>query len=206
MSRKAIKDVRRAQLLQAAIAGIAKHGLGNVTIAHVSEIAGMSRGIVNFYFTSKEKMLQEVLAHMTGTVQALLEKSQDAEDALLAAMHPSVMNRKFLSVLLAFYGEAAASKSTAAQLKALDQALLEAFSSTLDRARAALAAQMVMGSWLRLHLQTVTREDALTQAKEWLADSAQREPGRESAKLRLVKSEPEPEPVIADLFSLAANQ
>ncbi|MBN8531221.1 MAG: TetR family transcriptional regulator, partial [Alphaproteobacteria bacterium] len=177
-----------------------------VTIAHVSELAGMSRGIVNFYFTSKEKMLQEVLGHMVGTVVTQLEKAREAEEVLLAAMHPSVMNRKFLSVLMAFYGEAAASKATASQLKALDQALLESFSHALGRAKAALAAQLVAGSWLRLHLQAVTREEAVAQAKDWLADLLQHEPAKENAKLRLVaKSEPEPEAAIGDLFSLAAN-
>src|ERR1700759_100591 len=64
MARRDVKDKRKQQLMEANIASIARRGLEGTTIAHVSKGAGLSRGIVNFYFTSKEKMMQETLAFL----------------------------------------------------------------------------------------------------------------------------------------------
>ncbi|MFO1242979.1 MAG: TetR/AcrR family transcriptional regulator [Rickettsiales bacterium] len=73
--------MRRVQLMEAAMITIAAHGLTQTTIAHVSAAAGMSRGIINFYFKSKESMLRETLAHLLQTeqeaVEAALQKSGD---------------------------------------------------------------------------------------------------------------------------------
>jgi len=62
--RKKIKDKRRVQLLEANMESIAKRGLAETTITHISQAAGMSRGIINFYFDSKETMMIETLRHI----------------------------------------------------------------------------------------------------------------------------------------------
>ncbi len=62
--RKASKEVRRAQLIEATIDSIAKRGYASTTMADVADGAGLSRGIVNFHFESKENLLAETLMYM----------------------------------------------------------------------------------------------------------------------------------------------
>ncbi|MDA9180435.1 TetR family transcriptional regulator, partial [Emcibacteraceae bacterium] len=60
-TRRAAKGVRKRQLIEAAITSIAKRGLGDTTLAHVSQSAGLSQGIINLHFTNKENLLYETL-------------------------------------------------------------------------------------------------------------------------------------------------
>ena len=62
--RKAPKETRRLQLIEATIDSLAKRGYAETTMADVTEGAGLSRGIVNFHFESKEKLLVATLQHM----------------------------------------------------------------------------------------------------------------------------------------------
>jgi AcrR family transcriptional regulator len=54
-SRKAAKEVRQVQLIEATIDSLAKRDYSETTMADVADGAGLSRGIVNFHFESKEK-------------------------------------------------------------------------------------------------------------------------------------------------------
>src|SRR5919109_4630275 len=62
--RKASKEARRQQLIEATIDSLAKRGYSETTMADVADGAGLSRGIVNFHFESKEKLLVATLQYM----------------------------------------------------------------------------------------------------------------------------------------------
>ena len=62
--RKASKETRRLQLIDATIDSLAKRGFSDTTMADVADGAGLSRGIVNFHFESKDKLLVATLQHM----------------------------------------------------------------------------------------------------------------------------------------------
>ncbi len=62
--RKASKEIRRQQLIEATIDSLARRGYSETTMADVADGAGLSRGIVNFHFESKEKLLVATLQHM----------------------------------------------------------------------------------------------------------------------------------------------
>ena len=62
--RTASKEVRQGQLIKASIRSIARHGLSETTIATVANEAGLSQGIINLHFKSKERLLEETLAHI----------------------------------------------------------------------------------------------------------------------------------------------
>lgn len=125
MPRRDVKDKRRQQLMEANIASIAKRGFAETTIAHVSKGAGMSRGIVNFYFTSKENMMQDTLRFLTEEYtriwqQALLTKQEEtpevsAEELLHtlidANFDASVCAPKRLNIWSAFWGHASTHKA-----------------------------------------------------------------------------------------------
>ena len=55
---------RRGQLIQATIESIARHGLSGTTMARVAQAAGLSTGIVNFYFQTKDALLLATLEHV----------------------------------------------------------------------------------------------------------------------------------------------
>lgn len=114
-SRTASKAVRKQQLIEATITSIAQHGISGTTMNTVTKIAGLSVGIVNFHFDSKEKLFEETLRHLAnehrsrwGTTVARDDLAP--EDRLLAIVeaefHPDICNRDKLTVWTSFYGEA----------------------------------------------------------------------------------------------------
>ena len=52
--RTAPKEIRRLQLIMAAIDSISKRGFAATTLRHVTEQAKLSHGVVNYHFQSKE--------------------------------------------------------------------------------------------------------------------------------------------------------
>lgn len=115
MGRFDIRETRRVQLIEATIASIAKRGFAETTLAHVADGAKLSRGIVNFYFRSKEELLVETLRHMAQDYQAhwqaAVAGAGESAVAKLDAMIESdfdlsTANRKKVTVWYAFWGEA----------------------------------------------------------------------------------------------------
>lgn len=113
-NRKASKDRRRRQLIEATIDSIAKRGLGDTTLSHVSKTAGLSQGIVNLHFTSKENLLNETLTHIRDDYEqnwkkALEKAGRDPAKQLSvlarADYKASVADSKKLAVWFAFWGE-----------------------------------------------------------------------------------------------------
>jgi len=114
-SRRALsKERRRQQLIDATIKCISKKGLGSLTLADVANEAGLSQGIVNLHFNSKDNLLSETLRFLaedydTQFMQTVRESSPAAADTLLALMEmdlkPAVCDRKKLAVWFAFWGE-----------------------------------------------------------------------------------------------------
>jgi TetR/AcrR family transcriptional repressor of bet genes len=108
------RDVRRTQLIDATITSIARHGIAGTTLSTVTEAAGLSIGIVNFHFVSKQKLLEETLLHLAREHHRHWRKAYDdaglsAAGKLLAIVdahfHPRICTRRKLAVWFAFYGE-----------------------------------------------------------------------------------------------------
>jgi len=115
MRRRDIKDIRRQELIDATIESIARRGFADTTLAHVADGAGLSRGIVNFYFKSKDDLLIATLRHMAeeyeASWRAAVERAGPSPAAALDAMietdfDPIVASRKKVTVWYAFWGEA----------------------------------------------------------------------------------------------------
>ena len=114
MARDAIKEIRREQLIVATIDVIARKGFSELTLADVAETAKLSTGIVNFYFKSKDALLNATLTHMVGeyrrTWRANVDAAPPSPAARITAMLESdfqrlVANRKTVTVWYAFWGE-----------------------------------------------------------------------------------------------------
>lgn len=109
------KEVRRQQLIEATIKSIAKHGIGGTTMSTVTEYAGLSIGIVNFHFESKQKLFEETLVYLAREhhdhwLKGYKDAGLSASDKLMAIVdahfHPKICSQKKLAVWYAFYGEA----------------------------------------------------------------------------------------------------
>ena len=78
--RTASKEERQTQLIKATIRSIARRGLSETTIATVAKEAGLSQGIINLHFQSKDRLLVETLRYVADeyTMPALSFVSTDS--------------------------------------------------------------------------------------------------------------------------------
>ena len=133
--RTASKEARRQQLIEATIKCISKRGIGSTTLGDVAKEAGLSQGIVNLHFKSKENLFNETLRFLAeeykSQFEKVLEKSGPAAaDKLLALMEmdlrPSVCDPKKLAVWFGFWGEVKAMPTYRKMCNEYDQGYDEA--------------------------------------------------------------------------------
>lgn len=79
--RKASREVRRQQLIDATIETLATRGYAQTTMTDVARTAGVSHGLVNFHFETKENLLAETLLFLAQ------EYRDNWQEALAAAPH-----------------------------------------------------------------------------------------------------------------------
>ena len=112
--RTASKRERQHQLILATIQSVASNGLSDTTMATVSSEAGLSQGIINLHFQSKDRLLVETLNFVADEYREAWEKalqkagSSAAEQlaALVAVdFKRPVCDRNKLAVWFAFWGE-----------------------------------------------------------------------------------------------------
>lgn len=179
MPRANVKDKRKAELIAAALDSIAKRGLVETTITHIAKGAGMSRGIVNFYFDSKEMMMREALKTLIDEYEAIWYQAEqvagDDPYARLRALIDAHFSKKLcsakrLGMMSAFWGHAASQTAYRFQLEASDAAIERSFTEALahyeqvsleeSTHHARQLHALIRGLWLSFMLnpQTVSRE------------------------------------------------
>jgi len=171
-SRRALsKERRRQQLIDATIKCIARKGLGSTTLADVAMEAGLSQGIVNLHFNSKDNLLTETLRFLAEDydaqfMQAIEKAAADAASKLQALMEmdmsPSICDRKKLSVWFAFWGEVKAVPTY--------QKMCAAYDDRYDKIMFGLCSDIVReGDYENIDAQIVT--DALSSLTDglWLS-------------------------------------
>lgn len=190
-SRKASRETRRQQLIEATIDSLAKRGYAETTLANVADGAKLSRGIVNFHFESKEKLLIATLQYMSDEYQnhwnaALAKAEPTPAGRMWALVHADfdrrICTRRKLAAWCAFWGEAKSRPTYQALCGATDQnyqktfvelcaALKEEGGYAYDPDAMALAVcSMLEGLWFRLMMNDgLTREKALQAAVEYVA-------------------------------------
>lgn len=188
--RKASKETRRQQLIEATIDSLAKRGYAETTLADVADGAGLSRGIVNFHFESKENLLIATLQFMADEYgahwSAALEKAGDSAASRLWALVAADFDRKIctkrkLAAWCAFWGEAKSRPTYQALCGARDVKYQDTFISLCAELKAeagygydaetiALSlGAMMEGLWFRLMMgDGLTREKAHAASIEYL--------------------------------------
>jgi AcrR family transcriptional regulator len=88
--RKISRDQRRQQLIEATMRVLARNGYSQTTLSNVAAEAGVSHGLVNFHFETKEKLLTATLMFMADEYrqnwQAALKAAGDDPARKLAAL------------------------------------------------------------------------------------------------------------------------
>ena len=196
--RTASKEERQEQLIQATIRSVASRGLSDTTMATVSSEAGLSQGIINLHFQSKERLLVETLRYIADEYRQswmkALNGAGDRPAARLAALMKvdfrlPVCDRNKLAVWFAFWGESK-SRPTYRQICAerdrayreemvqVCQALIEEgkYRGVHADAVAAGLAAMTSGLWLDMltNPRSMSRQDALGICLHFLATTFDR--------------------------------
>jgi AcrR family transcriptional regulator len=113
-SRKASRPVRRQQLIDATIVVLARKGYSALTVADVAKTAGLSVGIINFHFESKEKLLASCLTHLAEEYyrnwQAALATpgasvAEKLQLVILGDFNDKIFTPDKLAAWIAFWGE-----------------------------------------------------------------------------------------------------
>ena len=172
ISRRALsKERRRRQLIDATIKCISKKGLGSLTLGDVASEAGLSQGIINLHFKSKDNLLSETLRFLIEDydaqfMQTVEQPSRSAAETLLALMEmdlkPAICDRKKLAVWFAFWGEVKAVPTYQKIGAAYDDKFCEIIIELCERI-------ISEGNYRNLSAQTVT--DTLTSLTDgfWLS-------------------------------------
>jgi TetR/AcrR family transcriptional repressor of bet genes len=91
--KRSVKDMRRDELMEAAIMVIAKEGLHGTTLSQIAVEAGMSTALVNHYFDSKEDLLEATMRRLSGRyrseIMALMAENPTPAQRLRAIIEGS---------------------------------------------------------------------------------------------------------------------
>ena len=111
------KEARRQELIKATMKCIARSGLSSTTMAEITQEAGLSLGIVNLHFQSKENLLQETLRSVSEEYIEGWEKighndklspAEKLQGCIDFDFGPKVCTRDKLAVWFSFWGESKA--------------------------------------------------------------------------------------------------
>lgn len=98
-SRTFTEEARRAQIIGCAIEALAEVGFGGASLAEIARRAGVSKGVVSYYFDGKDDLLGHVLLDVyTRAGAAIAERIAGDED-------PSAVVRGYIEANLEFLGE-----------------------------------------------------------------------------------------------------
>lgn len=112
--RRAPRDVRRLQLIEAMIDVLARKGYAALTVADVAGTAGLSVGIINFHFDSKDNLLAECLRHLSAEYinnwKSVLAgvgsgAARRLEAMLMADFKAELFTPRKIAAWIAFWGE-----------------------------------------------------------------------------------------------------
>lgn len=190
--RTAPPEVRRKQLIDATITCIAKVGISSTTLTAIAKEAGLSLGLVNFHFVSKDLLLSETLTYLAGEHREMwmrevrrndLSVEEKLRSVVTAQFHRSICSRKKLAVWFAFFGEATHRRTYRAITSQIDmerqEYCAELFAdiiadgaySGIDAEETSLTLEsMFDGLWLNMLLYPgkFTREKAVCQVLDYL--------------------------------------
>lgn len=102
---------RRAMLIEAGLACLARGGILGFTIDTICREAGVSRGLITHHFKSKDGLLAVIYAEMYSRSLAVFgadaDRAPSIKDIIEAEFSAEVFNRETMTIWLALWGEVA---------------------------------------------------------------------------------------------------
>ena len=74
---KEIREHRKAQIMEAALELFALNGFHSTSIADISKMAGISKGLLYNYFKSKEALIKELIIHGFDELMSVFDPNHD---------------------------------------------------------------------------------------------------------------------------------
>ena len=209
MPRVNVKDQRKQHLIEANLQCIARLGLEHTTIADVAKAAEMSRGIVNFYFTSKEQMMVDTLKTLIRDYDAQIDKALKENsgpvEALIAAHTTGKLSMaRWLTCWHGFMGQAVVQKEYRKLLEAFEQQLEKKITLPAHRLPALLAC--LRGFWLasQLSATALSKQEIQQFIRESFAEKKAIEaPAKPVLTIKKKPAPKAPQLAFGDLFAVA---
>jgi AcrR family transcriptional regulator len=177
--RRAIEGDRALRIVEAMRSSVARRGVTGSTFDHVAREAGVSRGLLHYYFGTKERLLAEVVRRDADVRLAVLERrlagARSADDfisRLVAALDEMVRDEPE-QVLLGFelFALSRRNEEVAAELR-------ETLRRTREHVASLLAAKQAEGV-LRLRAEPAAVADVLFALSDGIALRLLADPGPE---------------------------
>ncbi|WP_322085071.1 transcriptional regulator BetI [Burkholderia sp. BCC1999] len=205
MPSKSIRDIRRADLMEAAYLTMQEHGLSGITTARVAERAGMSNGLVHHYFKDKNELIESAIrfstAEQRNDVLACVARATTPIERVWAIIEGNFSERGFTRPIaqgwVSFCGDACFNPKFLRIQKVvhrrMDDNLIFSLRSLLPIEQARQVALdisvMIDGFWMRLALQgTPGREEALDRMRAYLEPVLARCEGAQRSQARKTNS------------------
>lgn len=118
MTKRKIRDIRKEELIDAAIIAVHERGYGVVTMTEIATRADSTAASINYYFGSKEQLMEEVMRRLLNILKhALLRRLNNAStprERLMAICDANFDDTLFMveqtSVWIQFWSHAPYSK------------------------------------------------------------------------------------------------
>lgn len=100
-----IEDIRKEQIINTAITTIADKGFINTPLSEIAKEAGISKGVISYYFKSKDELVKKVMDKILSDskkylIKLWLEKRQLQTRLLLISMRALTIWRSINSILM----------------------------------------------------------------------------------------------------------
>ncbi|XQW84140.1 transcriptional regulator BetI [Thalassotalea piscium] len=95
MPKVGMKDVRKKQLIDATLTSIAQQGFNGTTISTISQIAGVSSGIISHYFGGKNALIKEASIYMLDQLKSDFLSQLDTHPILPYQRIKLIINANF---------------------------------------------------------------------------------------------------------------
>jgi len=94
MSRKRIRDIRHEELIEATVVAVYKRGYSVVTMAEIAQEADASAASINYYFGSKEGLMEATMRHLLRKLRTAMVEGYAAANSPKERLY-AVMDANF---------------------------------------------------------------------------------------------------------------
>jgi AcrR family transcriptional regulator len=138
---RAIEGEKAQRIVEAMRSSVARRGVAGSTFDHVAREARVSRGLLHYYFGTKERLLAEVVRHDCDLRMAALDEqlaparnADDVIDALVASLKRFVTDEpEFITVVFELFTLSRRNEEIAAEFAELLRRLREHVAALLAR-------------------------------------------------------------------------